>query len=157
MKKVNIGKDYAPRATMKDLLDDDIPHRGQVMLANEIFLGNHNDNSSLANSEIEKKIRGYKNQDSKKGIHDASTLITLEECLEKMVAAKLLCSYCSTPMKIIYKMARDPTQWTLDRVDNDLGHTNKNTVVACLGCNLQRRRTDSEKFSFTKKLVIKKT
>ena len=27
--------------------------------------------------------------------------------------------------------------WTLDRINNDLSHTNDNTCISCLKCNLQ--------------------
>ena len=35
-------------------------------------------------------------------------------------------------------------------------HTNENTVISCLDCNLQRRKKNSQKFKFTKQLTIKK-
>ena len=50
----------------------------------------------------------------------------------------------------MYKNKREPLQWTLDRVDNDLGHTNANTIVACLKCNLERRRRSDKKFLMSK-------
>ena len=51
---------------------------------------------------------------------------------------------------------REPFQWTLDRIDNSLSHTNENTCVSCLKCNLQRRVMDADKFTFTKQLKISK-
>jgi len=80
----------------------------------------------------------------------------LDETIEKMVISKLKCHYCYQEMKIFFTKVRDETQWTLDRIDNDLCHSNDNTVVACLKCNLQRRRQDAGKFTFTKQLRIKK-
>jgi len=53
-------------------------------------------------------------------------------------------------------MVREPLQWSLDRLDNDNSHTKDNTVIACLDCNLKRRRRDADKFYFTKNLTIKK-
>ena len=47
-------------------------------------------------------------------------------------------------------------QWTLDRIDNDLSNTDENVIVACLKCNLQRRRQNKDKFLFTKQLKIVK-
>ena len=38
---------------------------------------------------------------------------------------------------------------SLDRIDNNLCHSNENTVIACLKCNLQRRCQDAKKFTFT--------
>ena len=107
-------------------------------------------------SSLDKKITGYKNQNIKKNIHDNTTLITREDLIEKLVASKLKCYYCSQSVKILYSKVRDPLQWTLDRIDNDNNHTNDNTVVACLDCNLKRRKIDSGKFYFTKNLSIKK-
>ena len=59
-------------------------------------------------------------------------------------------------MNILFSMARDETQWSLDRIDNDKCHSNENTVISCLKCNLQRRCQDMKKFTFTKQLKINK-
>jgi hypothetical protein len=45
-------------------------------------------------------------------------------------------------------------QWSLDRINNDIGHNSGNLVVACLECNLKRRRTNKDAFLFTKNLTI---
>ena len=108
---------------------------------------------SLFYSELNHKIQG---QDIKKDIHLAETLINMEDVLEKLVGSQLTCCYCSKPIFILYKNVREPLQWTLDRLDNTLGHTKANTCISCLKCNLQRRLTDVEKFTFTKKLKIQK-
>lgn len=106
--------------------------------------------------ELEKKINGYKSQDIKKNIYEQAKLITLDEVVEKLVASKLKCFYCSCNILVLYKNVREPTQWTLDRKDNDLCHSFDNTIIACLKCNLQRRVTSMDKFDFTKKLLLKK-
>ena len=41
-------------------------------------------------------------------------------------------------------MVRDEQQWTLDRIDNDKCHSDENTVISCLKCNLQRRVKNSD-------------
>tara|TARA_Y100000385_G_C12539996_1_gene403352 strand:- start:149 stop:511 length:363 start_codon:yes stop_codon:yes gene_type:complete len=104
--------------------------------------------------ELDKKISSYRSQDNKKNI--VCNLITYEELIEKLVISRLLCNYCRKTVKILFKEVRDKEQWTLDRIDNDLGHTNDNTVVCCLKCNLERRCLDAKKFEFTKQLKIKK-
>jgi hypothetical protein len=45
-------------------------------------------------------------------------------------------------------------QWSLDRVDNNIGHNSGNVVISCLECNLKRRRTNKDAFMFTKNMVI---
>ena len=46
--------------------------------------------------------------------------------------------------------------WTLDRIDNNIGHNTDNVVISCLACNLQKRRRGEEAFKFMKQMVIKK-
>jgi hypothetical protein len=57
-------------------------------------------------------------------------------------------------MFILYENVREPKQWTVDRINNDLGHNNDNFVLACLDCNLKRRCKSCDKFLFTKQLNI---
>ena len=107
-------------------------------------------------SELHNKIQGYKYQDMNNDIFNLDTLITMEDLLEKLLGSKLKCYYCSKSVLVLYKNVREPLQWTLDRIDNDLSHTKENTCVACLKCNLQRRLMDAKKFTFTKQLKINK-
>jgi len=111
----------------------------------------------LLERELQKKIQGYKSQDIKRNIYDQKQLISYMEVVEKLVASKLKCAYCTQFVYVLYKDVRDPTQWTLDRKDNTIGHSQNNTVICCLKCNLQRRRIDDDKFMFTKRLKICKT
>lgn len=135
----------------------ELKHAIERTCINTLYLtGNCNIHEKLFLSSLDKKIHGYKTQDIKKSFHDITTLITREELLEKLVASKLKCYYCSTPVKILYSIAREPLQWSLDRLDNYKSHTKDNTVIACLDCNLKRRRIDADKFHFTKNLTIKK-
>lgn len=119
---------------------------------------NRQSNISLSiQREINRKISGYKQQDIKNEIYEEKLLINMEDVLEKLVASKLKCLYCKCKVNIIYKCVREDTQWTLDRIDNDLCHSSSNTIISCLKCNLKRRNIDKEKFLFTKNLNIKKT
>ena len=82
--------------------------------------------------------------------------IKIEEIRQKLIDETLTCVFCNKQVKLLYEKVRDEMQWTLDRIDNDLGHTNENTRIACLKCNLKRRRTDYDKFYWTKNLSISK-
>ncbi len=57
-------------------------------------------------------------------------------------------------MLLLYDITRESKQWSVDRIDNDLGHNINNYHLACLDCNLKRRRRTDEKFLFTKQLNI---
>ena len=113
--------------------------------------------SDFIKQELKKKHYSYRQQDIKKEILDDNALISLEQIIEKLTDSLLECYYCNKEVKVIYEDVRDPKQWTLDRINNDLGHIKDNVVICCLKCNLQRRRLDDEKFLFTKQLkLIKK-
>ena len=130
-------------------------HYEQVKLINNGYMNIKNDMDIFIKREIEKKMTGYKAQDNKKQIK--CQLISYEEILEKLVISRLLCNYCKKKVKVLFEEVRDTKQWTLDRIDNDLGHTKDNTIICCLKCNLERRCLDSNKFEFTKQLKITKS
>ena len=71
-----------------------------------------------------------------------------------MVVSKLLCHYCRGKCCLLSNKKRDKQQWTLDRIDNDMGHFTKNVVISCLKCNLQKRRRNDEHFKFAKQMKI---
>jgi len=106
--------------------------------------------------QISKKINGYKQQDLLKKIYDESQFITFEHVVSKLVDSKLNCYYCQDKMIILYDITREIKQWSIDRIDNEIGHNVGNFHLACLDCNLKRRRKSDEKFKFTKQLNIVK-
>lgn len=124
----------------------------QQNFINKIFLGEDFNEKKLILSEIKNKLNSYKQQDIKKNLHEISNLITLDNIIEKLVCCKLKCYYCNNNMYILFEKIRESNQWTLDRLNNFDEHSNKNTIICCLKCNLQRRRKNSDKFLFTKKL-----
>ena len=164
MNKVDDASYNAIRKHMVYLDDETILHKKQVDAIRMLYLTDtalnlNNEKISLNSlifNELNHKIQGYKGQDKKKNIHNDDTLINIENVLEKLVASMLTCYYCKKPIFVLYKNVREPFQWTLDRIDNSLNHTNENTCISCLKCNLQRRSMDVGKFTFTKKLKITK-
>jgi len=101
---------------------------------------------------LRNKLDSYKQQDKKKTYDTYDNFITLENVIEKLVAYNMRCYYCNSKTLILFKNLRDNYQWTLDRLNNYDEHSNANTIICCLKCNLQRRRKNSEKFKFTKQL-----
>jgi hypothetical protein len=130
--------------------------------------------------QIKMKLSSYKGQDYKHylnenaehkhttfhSIHKEGTIkecvasietIQLDEIIDLLVQSKLLCYYCSHPVKLIYRYMRDERQWTLDRINNHGDHTKENCVICCLKCNLERRRLDNSKFYEGKRIQYKKS
>jgi RNase P subunit RPR2 len=106
--------------------------------------------------EIKVKLDGYARQDKENHVHDLSAIISLDATIELLLISNLRCTYCRECCQLIYKDVMAPRQWTLDRVDNDRGHSGDNVVLACLACNLQRRTMDAERFKFGKQLRVVK-
>jgi len=140
-------------------------YENQIKLVHDIL---HNLNTKITTSEnnesfnvskiliqeINKKISGYKQQDIIKKKLDIQQFITFDSVVKKMIECELKCRYCKEEMNILYDISRESKQWSVDRVDNNLGHNINNFHLACLDCNLKRRRRTDEKFLFTKQLKI---
>jgi hypothetical protein len=106
--------------------------------------------------EINKKIYGYKHQDILKKKLNVNAFIDFNCVIQKMIECELKCRYCKCEMSVLYDITREMKQWSVDRIDNDKGHNKDNFHLACLDCNLKRRRRTDEKFLFTKQLNIVK-
>jgi hypothetical protein len=115
------------------------------------------DVTKIAIQEINKKISSYKQQDKLKNLFSETKFLTFETVINKMIECNLKCRYCTNEMNVLYDISREMKQWSVDRIDNDVGHNIDNHHLACLECNLKRRRRTDEKFLFTKQLnIIKK-
>lgn len=106
--------------------------------------------------QIERKLQGYRAQDVEKKILDETNLVKLPYVIDLLNEDNMTCHYCKTPVFVLYEMARENCQWTLDRIDNKVGHNCGNVLVSCLQCNLKRRCTNKDKFLMGKSMVLKK-
>jgi hypothetical protein len=96
--------------------------------------------------EIKKKLYAYKNQDKIKNKYDEKQYITYDQTINKLYDSKLKCFYCDKDILILFNKKRIGTQWTLERLNNNIGHYESNTCISCLKCNLQRRTDNFEYF-----------
>lgn len=136
---------------------DTYNHSDQVVIINRLYLDDSFEFKCEMIKILNKKLQGYKSQDKIKNIWDEHKFITTEKTLEHLVSSKLQCHYCLHPILFLYDKVGEKKQWTLDRIDNTLGHINDNIVIACLECNVQRRNMNKDKFKFTKSLKIVRT
>ena len=139
------------------ILDENIylPDKQNTMLY-QLYLDNPFNEKQLLVKELTKKLQGYKQQDSKHNIYSKYHFISMNTTIQRLVESKLSCLYCNTKLMLFYKECKQPNQWTLDRIDNSMGHNSNNVVISCLECNLKRRNTDLNKFLYSKQLSIKK-
>jgi len=102
--------------------------------------------------EINRKINGYKCQDIDKSLYDLERFVDTEYVVQLLIQSNLQCYYCKEDMHVLYAEVRNPKQWSLERIDNSLGHNKHNVEIACLQCNLRRKTMYHERFLFTKQL-----
>jgi hypothetical protein len=123
------------------------------------FLEEKSENEKRKNiilRELNRKIEGYRYQDKEKNKYDCAKFVDLDHVLLLLRDSKEKCFYCKEAVKILYDVARDPKQWTLERIFNERGHNKDNVEIACLSCNIKRRTMYYEKFRFTKQVKFVK-
>ena len=128
----------------------------QKTLVSNLYFNNEFEHKKDVESKIFKKINSYTNQD-KRQKRPIDNIITYNETVEKLLESNLKCYYCKSNVLLLYKMIRDKSQWTLERIDNKISHTKNNVVVCCLGCNINRGKKNSKDFLNAKQLQIIKS
>jgi hypothetical protein len=154
---------------MKSVQFDD-PWKRKCAIENEeiynidnhmIFLNNLNQNidfsyNRIVTKELKQKHASYKSQDKKNNKFDQEQHISYPELLNKLQMSQLKCFYCNDNLLLLYRNKNEKKQWSLERLNNNLGHYNDNTCIACLQCNLQRRNENYEYFQKAKQWKIVK-
>jgi len=169
-------KKYKVETTSWGLKQDDLLYERQYNLTKmllETINNNNNDYNNVNNinnlfdtntlnslhyykNNIKNKLASYRQQDILKKKYNEKEFVSYEEVIKLVNDCKLKCYYCNCEVYILYEIVREMKQWSLDRINNDIGHNIGNLVVACLECNLKRRRTNKEAFLFTQNLTIVK-
>ena len=135
----------------------DLSFTKQLMMINRLplfFLEKKDKYSQLLINHIKTKIHSYRHQDNLKKKYNEIEFIDLDYVINLLIESELKCHYCACETYLLYEIVREMKQWSLDRINNDLGHNKGNLVMACLECNLKRRRTNKDAFFITKNLTI---
>jgi len=156
MKKVIVVEKTQERINARKFSNSDFIHKNQVGYVNQILLNQNFECKGALTEELCKKLSSYKQQDLSKNIYRENDFIKKDELIDKLVCSRLVCHYCGKKLNVVYSNCYDKTQWTLDRIDNEQGHNTDNVIIACLGCNLKRRRLDKDKFLFSQRMTIVK-
>ena len=104
--------------------------------------------------ELRAKRRGYQEQDKKRSWDPARVLLE-NEMAEMLLIQRQKCFHCEARVHVLYRDRYDPLQWSIDRLDNNKGHTRDNVVVSCMRCNLRRGKADISRFKGTYTTVEK--
>jgi hypothetical protein len=158
-KKINCEKERKMRVETKTwgLNEEELTHQTQLeFLMSDNFIKNDSNDKYISKltSHIKNKVYNYRQQDIIKKKLNEKEFVSFEETLDLLKKSNMKCCYCSSEVYILYERVREMKQWSLDRVNNDIGHNSGNLVIACLECNLKRRRTNKDAFMFTKNMVI---
>lgn len=149
---------------MKNIIFIDTTQRKQqqildfnpYVLIQELKEGIHNETSDACLKEIKKKHSSYKSQDKQKHKYDESQHITLSQIINKLIECNLKCYYCNKDVLLLYNKKKEQNQWTLERLNNNIGHYNDNTCISCLKCNLGRRTDNYEYYKKGKTMILEK-
>ena len=157
MKKFVLKKQDETKVNTKIFFDNCYDYNKQKTVLFQAYLNEENNETTVLLKEIQKKINSYELQDKKKNRLNKESFISLQEVLEKLVESQMSCFYCKCEVLILYQNSREPCQWTLERINNNIQHQLNNIEISCLKCNLQRRNQNSDAFQLSKQMkIIKK-
>jgi len=155
MKQIDFKDPYSRKITYEIDIDQ-LQSITNLHLNKDTSMNNVNSVNQDIITVLKKKYSSYKNQDKQSHKFDPEQHITYEQMIEKIYESKLKCYYCNCDLSILYNKKRLKSQWTLERLDNNLGHYNTNTCISCLECNLRRRTDNYEYFKQSKQTKVVK-
>lgn len=112
--------------------------------------------NKMVEKSIKAKRQSYYQQDILKKCYNDNAFISFGTIIEKLKESKCKCFYCRENLYILYKVKLEKKQWTLDRIDNTIGHNTDNVVICCLECNLERKNKSQDKYMYDMNLKIEK-
>jgi hypothetical protein len=140
----------------KSYVDEHIDFEIHKKWIDQLYSNQEFNEKKLILQELKQKFNSYKYQDKHKHKFDQDQHITFDEIIFKLKECQLKCYYCNTDLFLFHSKKRINNQWSLERLNNNLGHYNSNTCIACLKCNLQRRTDNHEYFKQGKSLIVQK-
>jgi len=154
MKKYILKEKQNEKKNNKYFFNDCYNYKYQKELLHKIYLNEMNEDSEILKKELERKIYGYLNQDKKKERYNEDLFISLNELIEKLVESQMNCYYCKCEVLLLYENTREPNQWTLERLNNNIQHQLDNIEICCFKCNIQRKNQNHDNFKMGKQMKI---
>ena len=100
---------------------------------------------------LKKKVSSYNSQDKRKGRYSALNTLTEGDMLEIINTVGVDCYWCDRKTVLNPENKYSKNQLTLDRINNDIGHTVDNCIISCFECNMERGDMSFDEFSEVKK------
>ena len=112
--------------------------------------------SGIPSKRVRAKLAGYGKQDTLRRPSLPPASIDPRALARQMLDCGFKCHYCQQWLTSGQERPNSSTQWTLDRVNNNLNHSLENCVLCCLACNIKRGRKDAAVFKKWRKITIVK-
>jgi hypothetical protein len=94
---------------------------------------------------IRAKLSSYKCSDVQKK-RDCTNYITVQDVLK---LKKDSCIFCNCILLYKNYTKFNPQQYSIDRLDSELGHVRENCQIICLHCNISKsRKTNAEYYEY---------
>ena len=149
LKEVNEEKEVKQRKVVEDKKWEDLTIEEEIVMIKNCMDGRLSKREILMKQQIRGKLGSYRSQDRLKDKYEESKFMTLDATIKLINEQEHNCYYCKNKMKLLYSNVREPSQWTLERIDNDYGHNEDNVKIACLRCNVRRRTMYHERYIMT--------
>jgi ATP-dependent exoDNAse (exonuclease V) alpha subunit len=81
---------------------------------------------------IAKKIEGHRDYDASRGFNTNIDVAYINDMIEEQGC---MCHHCQGYVKLRGYRGGDPEQFSVDRIDDTIGHVKGNVVIACWKCN----------------------
>eukprot|EP00960_Hanusia_phi_P054420 762651-Hanusia_phi.AAC.2 len=89
---------------------------------------------------ITKKIQHYRFTDSQKN-YDTKDYIDLDYVTDMIRTQNESCAICGCELLLKNYKAKDPRQFSVDRLNSNAGHVKGNIQITCLRCNCSKKRS----------------
>ena len=122
-------------------------HKEEIKAHTKLYYENHKEETKAQKKlYYEQKwwvsiIHNSKQTDIKKNLFIEEDFIDKEFVLDKFEEQNNRCHYCHIQLNTVGQAEegkRDHQKCTIERIDNTLGHSKENCVLACFRCNNQR-------------------
>ena len=135
--------------------EEDLDHNKQLSIL-ENPMDKSDKKQMFVYGQMKQKLNSYKHQDILKNKYNKEEFMDVDSLKDLILESQLKCFYCKEEVNLLYEAVRDPKQWTLERIDNKIGHNKGNVEICCLSCNIKRKTMYYEKYRFTKQIRFEK-
>jgi hypothetical protein len=89
---------------------------------------------------LKNKIKNYKQRDLQYNrLYNDDDYVSIDYVKEMLIKCENKCCLCKVDIKTSNYENRDPTQFSVDRIDNSKAHTKSNIQITCYKCNCHKQ------------------